>query len=466
MRTRTPAAALVLFVALAWTAPALAEKPTERRLHPGAADASSFLWNDWNRFQENYHPLYVLDDDPKTAWVEGAKNAGEGEWIRLGFTPMEGATQVRLRIRNGYQKSKTLFQANARLKAVTFELHPSGAKQTVTLKDAQGWQEVILKQPAGRAEAVRVTVDSVYPGRKYTDLCLSDVQVFVTATTRENPAFEKSRLERVLAWKRSRVDAAKLFKTQAAKKMPIARGYRVAELDAASPQVEFECTGPTCRLQRMMMATKQAIPAAHAAHLDMALAAAKAGFEGWSPVQVVPQDKRPVPAVDGLHSPELWSAFEGPGMAFDLPSGGKLGMLTADGLGVFDVKDAPSVEMVLSTDVKACQREDRVARFAWATRESRPGAQADELKSRVKALLWVQCGSVDLREGPVPMADAQILVYGPGGRLSMVVSAWAVQTFEWAERGAGDPYISAGHRWQAWGWQQLSLTAFEPVAAR
>ena len=38
----------------------------ERRLHLVSAEASSYLVNDWNRFQENYLPLYIDDDDPHT----------------------------------------------------------------------------------------------------------------------------------------------------------------------------------------------------------------------------------------------------------------------------------------------------------------------------------------------------------------------------------------------------------------
>src|ERR1043165_1594439 len=76
--------------------------PTERRLHTDNVDASTFLWNDWNKFVENYHPNYIADDDAATAWVEGAKSSGAGEWVRFNVTPLEKTTKVRLKIRNGY----------------------------------------------------------------------------------------------------------------------------------------------------------------------------------------------------------------------------------------------------------------------------------------------------------------------------------------------------------------------------
>src|SRR5688572_19083583 len=93
----TTARIAAAFVALAAVAPApVAARPFERRLHSDNIDASSFLWNDWNKFVENYHPNYVGDDDPTTAWVEGAKSSGAGEWLRISVTPLEKTTQIRL----------------------------------------------------------------------------------------------------------------------------------------------------------------------------------------------------------------------------------------------------------------------------------------------------------------------------------------------------------------------------------
>ena len=119
----------IVFAALVMaTGAARAGEPVERRLYSDAIDASSFLWGDWNRFVENYHPNYVGDDDPKTAWVEGVPGSGAGQWVRLQVTPLDGTTRVRLKIRNGYQKSKELFAANARAKDVVVRLLPSRAE--------------------------------------------------------------------------------------------------------------------------------------------------------------------------------------------------------------------------------------------------------------------------------------------------------------------------------------------------
>ena len=82
-----------LLLALTLTAaptPTLEPDPgTAKRLQPRQLDASSFLANGWNKFAQNYLPLYAGDDDPATAWVEGAE--GPGVLIDVGiaddFTP-------------------------------------------------------------------------------------------------------------------------------------------------------------------------------------------------------------------------------------------------------------------------------------------------------------------------------------------------------------------------------------------
>src|SRR5262249_19206320 len=54
-----------------------------KQLRSASASATSFLQNNWNRFEENYHPSYVLDENPATAWVEGAAGFGTDESITI-----------------------------------------------------------------------------------------------------------------------------------------------------------------------------------------------------------------------------------------------------------------------------------------------------------------------------------------------------------------------------------------------
>ena len=221
---------------------AAAGEAVERRLYTDTAEASSFLWGDWNRFIENYHPNYVGDDDAKTAWVEGSAGSGAGEWLRLQVTPLEGTTTVRLKIRNGYQKSKGLFAANARAKDVVVRLLPSKTELKATLTDKDGWQELTIAQPAGPMRAVELKVGSVYEGSKYKDLCISDVQVFATATTPDNPGFEKNKKKALLAWRAARLAAAKAYGS-AKVALPLHPSYQVTTTEVQSACSDCDLAG-------------------------------------------------------------------------------------------------------------------------------------------------------------------------------------------------------------------------------
>ena len=422
--------------------------PVERRLHASRVEASSFLWNDWNKFQENYHPTYLADDDPKTAWVEGAKGSGKAEWVRIQVTPMEGATQVRLKIRNGYQKSKSLFAANARLKDVTIKLMPSGKAQKATLADRDGWQEIVVPQPAGALSEIEIAVDSVYEGKKYEDLCLSDVQVLVTAESRDNPSFEKAKLKKILAWKADRAKAAKLFKSAAAKSLPILPQYRV---EPGASGKEADCKGDD---QCLALAAVNALGKGPA--IDAAREAVKGWFKDLTPVQIAPTDKRPLPRVDGLYVPSAYDVYEGyidDAGEVELPILGTVGTLRAEGLGAFDVKDAPKLaEATTGTSPKCKGRELRT--HGWAKRGRVIGETPQAGKESVRALLVVQCGMIEVRDGSEPFGTWQLSVYDDQGQLAVVVGPGYASTFEWK-----DGALQKARRVSAQGGRELVVQA-------
>src|SRR6476620_1096905 len=67
-----------------------------KQLRSASASATSFLQNNWNRFEENYHPSYVLDENPATAWVEGAAGFGVDESITIPLSAVRSARAIRL----------------------------------------------------------------------------------------------------------------------------------------------------------------------------------------------------------------------------------------------------------------------------------------------------------------------------------------------------------------------------------
>lgn len=423
-------------VTAALVAPAAAQpkggKPVERRLHSDTIEASSFLWNDWNKFVENYHPNYVADDDPKTAWVEGGKSSGAGEWLRVQVTPLEKTTRVRLRVRNGYQKSKDLWKANARAKAVTVRLLPGKTEQRVTLKDADGWQEIVVAQPSGPLRAVELAIGSVYEGTKYADLCISDVQVLATSETPDNPAFEKSKLASLMSWRSSRIAAAKVFSAKKVE-LPIYPAYQVEKQSWGDDMIAPDRAGV------LAQATKDP---GFAKEWKAALATAVAlerNLGAMTRAQLAPASPEKLVEVDGLQVTELDQIQTGEGPYFDtgsirLPMLGLVSAMFADQLRVLDVKDPQTIAQFGGARAP-CPKADTV----WVSRaSSKEGGPA-----RVAAVAIGRCAKLEGRGGSYLGRTVELMIYDATGKLALVVGEGHVEGYRWTTD-AGKPMLAGG----------------------
>ncbi len=450
----------LLLVLLLLPAAVRANAAFERRLYADRADSSSFLWNDWNKFQENYLPLYAADGDPMTAWVEGAGDSGEGEWIRFYLSRLEGTEALRLRVQNGYQKSTNLYKANARPQQIEVKLLPSGMTQAFTLEDQAGWQELRITQPRGRLEAVELKVVSVYAGSKYTDLAVSDVEFYATSVTPDNPAAEKARYERVLSWKKDRVAAAAVFKASTGAFMPVLPRYTLKATGATPVPDELRSDGNDWIYMSASLEALAAFPGEPGlprpdGSIARARAALTSTFADFVPVQVVTTDSRPLPVLDNLQPARLWTCYEGPplwgdtstgqvGGYLELPQFGKVGFLRAETVGVFDVKDNPSLADAMAGRPSQCS-SDTTHTFAWAQMAPAvPGQPA-----RAAALLTVSCGMIDSREGRERAVLAELLSYDEAGYLDLFLRERSATSFGWRGAGAG-AVLSQGRRVGAW----------------
>jgi hypothetical protein len=400
--------------------------PVERRLHVAQAEASSYDKNDYNRFEENYLPLYVADDDPTTAWTEGVPGDGVGQWLRLRFSSMKGATKVRLRIRNGYQKSHKLFLANERARKVTFKLLPSGTTVDAELTDTEGWQEVTLSQGAGTLAGLEMKIDSVYKGAKYEDLCISDVQIFVTAETPDNPAFEKAVFDKVKKWKEDRVSAAHAFAQAAGHSpVPIASSYDVTREDNSDNwQVSNEVFGALKDLDVTKLGKEERTVAERVkAWLDK-------GATAFEPVSLSTSGQAKLPTVDGMCAPTLGSCEYD---SCDSPITPYQGMplLRTDNFKVIEAQGHPPVASALDDTAykkwKGCHSSEG-ATLAWAVRTG------DERRTR--ALILVGCGMVEGREGRFLTSTPQLLAYDDDGQLRVLVTSRGLSIYTWKGTGA------------------------------
>jgi hypothetical protein len=136
----------------------------------------------------SYEAQNVNDNDPNTAWVEGVTGPGINETINFTIAPRtwggknDGAYKLKkIGFMNGPNSSTDLFYANNRVKKVlvqysdvfNYEEHEYIAE----LKDIMGMQYIILPKTE-LISNVQITILEVYPGNKYDDTCISEIQFF------------------------------------------------------------------------------------------------------------------------------------------------------------------------------------------------------------------------------------------------------------------------------------------------
>jgi serine/threonine protein kinase len=119
---------------------------------------------------ERFTPDNTRDDLIETAWVEGVKGPGTGEWIAFTFKPQ---TIQYIEIYPGYGKSRELFFANHRLKRATL-IFSDGTRASLQLFDEPRVQTVALQAPV-RSGSLRLIIEEVYAGSKYDDTVISEI---------------------------------------------------------------------------------------------------------------------------------------------------------------------------------------------------------------------------------------------------------------------------------------------------
>ena len=208
-------------------------------LHSSGAESSSFLKSSWNKYTENYHPNYVLDANPKTAWVEGVEGNGENEKILIPISTVNNVRTIQLRIRNGYQKSAGLLRANGAPKDVTITLSSRNGtvveKKKVTLEKSMGWQtvDVSVQSMNTSISVVQLTINSVHAGSKYKDTCISDIEVHVDSDSAYNAQVESHKHKQLQKWIKQRLDDAKYFANKPKEYPFAATAFRSSDRKAA-----------------------------------------------------------------------------------------------------------------------------------------------------------------------------------------------------------------------------------------
>ena len=121
-----------------------------------------------------HHPSNLMDGSLTNAWVEDVSGQGEGESITIQFDEIYKVSGFN--IHTGYQKSADTFAKNSRPAAllITFS---DGSSMDITLQDVNEQQQVNFPHVI-ETSSVTLTIQSVYPGSKYEDTVISEIQLF------------------------------------------------------------------------------------------------------------------------------------------------------------------------------------------------------------------------------------------------------------------------------------------------
>ncbi len=123
----------------------------------------------------NYNQQNVWDKDPSTAWVEGDKGDGIGEWLDF-WLYRKKQTINSISIINGYVKNETIYNANNRVKKVRIWAN-NGDSYLFDLED-NNLQKQILKLPKPiNASTLKIIIVDIYKGSKYNDTSISEVEL-------------------------------------------------------------------------------------------------------------------------------------------------------------------------------------------------------------------------------------------------------------------------------------------------
>ncbi|MEW6710624.1 MAG: WG repeat-containing protein [Candidatus Riflebacteria bacterium] len=149
-----------------------------RLLEPDNYSCSSFLPPAKNG-KIDYKPANVGDGDGNTAWIEGSKGDGVGDWIELQY---EGECLFKqIKILNGYQKNsdagKSLFKKNLRPAKIKISNEKNESLQ-FELEDAEKEQSFNINL---RGFNLRIEILSIHRnGKEDPDAGFSEIRIFGT----------------------------------------------------------------------------------------------------------------------------------------------------------------------------------------------------------------------------------------------------------------------------------------------
>ena len=124
----------------------------------------------------SYKPNLTVDGKLNTAWLEGVKGKGIGEWIMFSNETTQAVSSLTLY--NGYLKNNTTYLNNGRIKKFSLEFS-DGSISTydiakVSFNESKNGLKITFDKPISTT-SIKLTVLDVYNGAYYSDLALSEI---------------------------------------------------------------------------------------------------------------------------------------------------------------------------------------------------------------------------------------------------------------------------------------------------
>ena len=172
----------------------------------GVQAVGSYYHDKVNEYNENYHPNYLLDDNPSTSWTLQAEQKRKS--AKIFFAPVRTAYECTIWVKNGNQKNQKSYVANgsARRLDLFFRNYEGRivAFHQLDLAKTSGWQKHTIPFRERIAFAsIELEVKSFHRGKNAKLIAISDVKFSVRGS--RNSAEEQEKIaENLIQWTKNR----------------------------------------------------------------------------------------------------------------------------------------------------------------------------------------------------------------------------------------------------------------------
>ncbi|MBN2352395.1 MAG: hypothetical protein JXD23_07490 [Spirochaetales bacterium] len=123
--------------------------------------------------KDAYHPMYVIDGNPRSGWFEGVDGPGLGESVGFVFANLRNVTSIGI---NPGWMDRNYYSRNNRLKKIRLIIN--GEEKSAEIPDAMKEFRFTLSQPITISD-LKIIIDEVYPTSKWDDTPVSGIQFYV-----------------------------------------------------------------------------------------------------------------------------------------------------------------------------------------------------------------------------------------------------------------------------------------------